>query len=81
MVAGAWFGWVEEAEALRGAQADGARLKARMPGARGVRSWFGRGCDMRAMVHAALPISELALLTSWRISRLLKPKVISAEAR
>lgn len=81
MVAGAWFGWVEEAEALRGAQADGAGLKARMPGARRVRSWFGWGCDMREMVHAALPMSGLARPTSWRISRLLKPKVIKAEAR
>ena len=30
MVAGAWFGGVEEAEALRGTQADSAGLKARI---------------------------------------------------
>ena len=81
MVAGAWFGWVEEAEALRGAQADGAGLKARMPVTRGVRSQFGWACDVLGMVHAALPMSGLARPTSWRISRLLKPKVINAEAR
>ena len=81
MLAGAWFGGVEEAEALRGSQANGAGLKAREPVTRGVRSQFGRGCDMHAMVHAALPMSGLARPTSWRISRLLKPKVINAEAR
>ena len=77
MVAGAWFGGVEEAEALRGAQADGARVQARMPMA----CRFGRGGNMRDMIHAALPMPGLARPTSWRISRLLKPKVISAEAR
>jgi hypothetical protein len=77
MVAGAWFGGVEEAEALRGAQADGARLQARVP----VAGQFARGCTMRSMIHAALPMPGLARPTSWRISRLLKPKVISAEAR
>ena len=81
MVAGAWFGRVEEAEALGGAQANGAGLKARVPVTRGVRSQIGWGCDMRDMVHAALPMSGLARPTSWRISRLLNPKVISAEAR
>ena len=81
MVAGAWFGGVEEAEALRRAQADGAGLKSRMPTARGVRSQLGRKCDVRDMVHAALPMSGLARPTSWRISRLLNPKVINAEAR
>lgn len=81
MVAGAWFGGVEEAEALGGAQANGAGLKARVPVARGVRSRFGRRYDLCDMVHAALSMSGLARPTSWRISRLLKPKVISAEAR
>ena len=81
MVAGAWFGGVEEAEALRGTQADSAGLKARMPAARGVCSQLRRDCDVCAMAHAALPMSGLARPTSWRISRLLKPKVISAEAR
>lgn len=77
MVAVAWFGGVEEAEALRGAQANGAGHEAWMPVARR----FSRGCDVRGMVHAALPMFGLAWPTSWRISRLLKPKVISAEAR
>lgn len=77
MLAGAWFGGVEEAEALRGTQADGARLQTRVPMARR----FARGRTMRDMVHAALPMSGLARPTSWRISRLLNPKVISAEAR
>ena len=81
MVAGAWFGRVEEAEALRGSQTNGARLKARVPVTRGVRSRFGWALDVRGMVHAALPMSGLARPTSWRISRLLKPKVIKAEAR
>ncbi len=81
MAAEAWFGGVEEAEALCGAQANGAGLKARVPVPRGVRSRFGRGCDLRGMVHAALTMSGLARPTSWRISRLLKPKVINAEAR
>ena len=81
MVAGAWFGGVEEAEALRGAQANGAGLKSRMPTAREVRSRFGWALDVRGMVHAALPMSGLARPASWRISRLLNPKVISAEAR
>lgn len=77
MLVGAWFGGVEEAEALRGTQADGAGLKARVPKARR----FARGRTMRSMIHAATPMPGLARPTSWRISRLLKPKVISAEAR
>ena len=81
MVAGAWFGGVEEAEALGGAQANRAGLKARVPVTLGVRSRFGWASDVHGMVHAALPMSGLARLTSWRISPLLKPKVISAEAR
>ena len=81
MAAGAWFGGVEEAEALRGSEANGAGLKVRMPVARGVCGRFGRRYDLRDMAHAALPMSGLARPTSWRISRLLKPKVIKAEAR
>ena len=78
MVAGAWFGGVEEAEALRGTQADGAGLKARVRVARGVRSRSGWASDVYGMVHAALPMSGLARPTRCRISRLLNPKVISA---
>ena len=81
MLAGAWFGGIEEAEALRGAQADGAGHEAWVPEACTVRNLVGCRCDFRDMVHAALPMSGLARPTSWRISRLLKPKVISAEAR
>jgi len=74
---------VEEAEALRGAQADGAGLKPRMPQpitTRSIRSLCGRGWDLRDMAHAASRVVEAALRISARIARLLNPKVMSAEA-
>ena len=57
MFARARFVGVEEAEPLRRAQADGAKVETRMPEAikaRSIRSLCGRGWDLRDMVHAAL---------------------------
>src|SRR5690606_32656666 len=67
--AGAVFVGVEETEAARGAQTDGARLEVRVPEPntlRAIRRRCGRGCDLRDMAHAALPMSGVARPTSWR---------------
>src|SRR5699024_8356816 len=75
---------LDPAETTRAGCADGAEGRARVPEAiraRSIRSRCGRGWDLRDMAHAALPMAGVARPTSWRISRLLKPKVMSAEAR
>lgn len=47
---------------------------------RAIRSLFGRGRDFRDMTHAASRAEGAALRINWRIARLLKVKVINAEA-
>ena len=83
MFARARFVGVEEAKALRRAQADGTKVEARMPEAiraRSIRSRCGRGWDLRDMAHAALRSGAAAAWTNCRIARLLNWKEISAEA-
>ena len=80
---GAGFVGVEETEAARGAQTDGARLEVRVPEPntlRAIRRRCGRGWDLRDMIHAALR-SGSAAVTRRRMSRLLNWNEISAEAR
>ncbi len=75
---------VEPAEATGAGGADGAEDGARMPEAiraRSIRSLCGRGWDLRDMGHAATRAVGAAFRISPRMARLLKPKVISAEAR
>ena len=74
---------IEPAEAAGAGCADGANRAARMPEAikaRANRSLCGRGLDLRDMAHAAARAEEAALRINCRIARLLKVKVMSAEA-
>lgn len=83
VLAGARCVGFEKAEAMRGAQADGAGLKTRMPQAqaiRAIRSRRGRGLGACDMDHAASRAVGAAAMINPRISRLLKVKVINAEA-
>lgn len=77
----AGFVGVEEAEAARGAQTDGARLEARVPEPNTLRAIRRRerGLDLRGMIHAALR-SGSAAVTERRMSRLLNWNEISAGA-